>query len=460
MRDRLLAQLGPRDRSSFLLATVIVALLAGCGDLTGRPPNVVLYVIDTLRADGLGAYGGAKATTPHIDEFARQGVVFEQVWASSSWTRASMASILTGRHPWNHATAGRADRLPEDLTTLAAIFSERGYATALVSANPNVGSVFGFDRTFDATFELFTRSQPGVVRGAELVATSEQVGGDAIGWIEAAPRPFLLVVLSIDPHSPYTPPRRFDPALERPGTRVTGLPASINRKDLSQRDKARIRELYRAEITYNDHSFGAVLKALDEQGLRNDTLVILTSDHGEEFWEHGRRGHGRALTEELLRVPLAIRHPMNPRVPAGGRIVHPGQSVDILPTILDLVRVPVPDGVDGRSLLGTPRTPDEPLLAGLELDGIEMLTARDSRWKLVWDVRQSQLQLYDLQTDPGERTAVDVTRDPLARAAQQRLRDALETDIREGRQRRPERSQAGPLPQNVEESLRALGYIE
>lgn len=443
-----------------LLLCAGAGALSGCGDFGAARPNVIVYVVDTLRADALGVYGGPEARTPNIDAFAAEGVVFENAWANASWTRASMASLLTGRLPWSHGAEDRSDRLPEGVATLAQILSERGWTTGLVSANPNVGSVFGFDRSFDTVYELFARSQPGTVREIELVATSAQVNADAIGWMEAVPQPFFLLVLSIDPHSPYTPPRRFDAGRERPGSRVVGTHRFINRKDLSERDKARIRELYRGEVSANDHAFGELLAALDRMGIADDTIVVLTSDHGEELWEYDRRGHGKSLAEPALRIPLVIRHPGSPRVPAGGHITRPAQTVDVLPTLLDLIGIPAPDGVDGRSLLAASSAADAPVLAGLRLDGHDLLSASSGGWKVVWDVKGSEVTLHDLRSAGAEARAVDEAADPAAAAARDRLFSALQESVRDGHARRPEGSQAGELPESVEASLRALGYLD
>ncbi len=438
-----------------VLMLACVAFLFACSD--DRPPNILVYVVDTLRADALGAYGRENAATPHFDALAREGVVFENAYATASWTRASMASLLTGLLPWRHGAQDRTDRVPADLEGLATWARAAGYSTALVSSNPNVGGVFGFERGFDEVIELYARTQPGKVRGKELVTPSDVVTQAAVDWLAKTDEPFLIVVLAIDPHAPYSPPRRFDPAELRRSSRVSGQFTSLKRDDLSETDKARIRELYQAEVSFNDDSFGALVAALRKQGRYDETITVLTSDHGEEFWEYGRRGHGKALTETLLRVPLVLRYPGSRNIPPGGRTDHPVSLIDVVPTILELAGLDIPDDLDGRAFFGDRRDANAPLAAGLRLDGQTLLAARTPTHKLVWDVSADQITLHDLTRASPE--AEGITIEPGSREATTRraLLTYLEAALAAAR---PNKEQADTLPEDVEASLRALGYIE
>ncbi len=305
------------ERPGVALTCLALALLAGVVLACDAPtqysksesesepkPNILLYVVDTLRADGLGVYGNTSANTPRFDALAAQGVMFENVFANASWTRSSMASMLTGLLPWHHRTEGRAHRLPGDLATLPGLLKPHGYRCALVSANPNVGNVFGFERDFESTRELYRRRSEGRVGGKKLVTPSDVVTREALVALEELSPPFCLVVLAIDLHSPYTPPERF---------------------------------------------LQDVL----------DTIVAVTSDHGEELWEYDRRGHGKSLSEEVLRVPLLLHYPRDERATGGRRIAAPSQLIDVLPTLLDLANIDIPEQIDGRSLL-SPDQPDSP----------------------------------------------------------------------------------------------------
>jgi arylsulfatase A-like enzyme len=441
------------NRVACLLACLPVFLACS----SDPPPNILIYVVDTLRADALGTYGRSDANTPSFDTLAREGIVFEHAYANASWTRASMASLLTGLQPWHHGTEDRDDRIPEDVPGLATWLRGQGYRTALVSSNPNVGTVFGFERGFDEVIELYARTQPGTVRGKELVTPSDVVTRAAVEWLQAGDEPFFMVVLAIDPHAPYVPPRRFDPAIHRRAAGVGGHFDSLRRSDLTEAEKARIRELYQAEVSFNDHSFGALVSELKKQRRYDETIAVVTSDHGEEFWEYGRRGHGRALTDALLHVPLILRYPGSRMVLPGGRTTHPISLIDLAPTLLELANLDLPDDVDGRAFFSNRRDADAPLAAGLRLDGRILLAARTPSRKLVWDVDADRLALHDLALASPEAVGILVSEGSTEAETQRGLRAFLEENLADAR-RSDARTDA--LPKDVEASLKALGYLE
>lgn len=200
----------PRPRrAARCIAALAAASLLGCGT-EPAPANVLLYTVDTLRADSLACYGNERVATPHIDRLAAEGWLHPNAWANSSWTRSSMASLFTGRYPRRHGVMGRADALPGSLATLGDQLQARGYATAFITANPNVGSVFGFQQGFGEIMELYRRRTKGTVGPTELIARSDEITDRAIEWLGHSQRPFYLAVLSVDPHAPYAPPVRFD----------------------------------------------------------------------------------------------------------------------------------------------------------------------------------------------------------------------------------------------------------
>jgi choline-sulfatase len=372
-----------------------------------QPPNVLVYLIDTLRPDHLGIYGHARPTSPRIDAFARDATLFRNAVAQSSWTKTAVASLFSGLLPQAHRIHSRSDALPEALPILPEILREQGYATLGVITNGNVSRAFGFARGFDVYEEL----REGATR--EIHQLSDRANEVAFELLERRPkdRPFFLYLHTTDPHWPYTPrePHRSrlagdvsDPSagfavpLKRLGRPTAGL-----RRDLAR--------LYDAEISFNDESFGALIEKLRELDLYRDSLLILLSDHGEGFFEHGSVGHGETLFGEEIRIPLVIRFPGG--VASGQRVDTTARQVDLLPTILDAVGAPIPPGLPGRSLLPAARAPGaahEPdaTFASLDRAGRVVEAAIEGERKLIrFRVKgrgMPALGLFDLGSDPGE----------------------------------------------------------
>jgi len=363
-------------------------------------PNVLLYVVDTLRADGLSRYGNGDVETPAVDQLAREGALFVDAQAPSSWTRASIATILTGLYPDVHGVEGRNDALSERLLLLSELFAAHGYATGAIIANPNVGSFYGFDQGYGEFVELYERRSRGMIDARESIVPSDQVSERAKHWIDSAPTPFFLFILTIDPHWPYEPPAAFDRHRADYAGRVDRDPLAITRKDLSQADRMRLRSLYEAEIAFNDDSLGRLLEHLRVRGRYDDTIVVFTSDHGEEFWEHGNTMHGLSLFEESIRVPLIIRYPK--ALPVAARVEAPVELVDIAPTLLELAGIPAPYPMDGHSLTRPPARGERSLYASLDLDQIETHAITRPPWKLITRAKGQDALLFNLEIDAGE----------------------------------------------------------
>jgi arylsulfatase A-like enzyme len=421
----------------FAAALMLASIACGCGP-PPDPPNVIVYVIDTLRADVLSVYGDSPAFTPNIERFAQEGLRVESSIAPSSWTRASLATLLTGLAPETHGVLGRKHTIHPSLPLLQEQFRDAGYATAGVIGNPNLGRVYGFARGFDAFFELFE---------AKTLPSATQVTAQTLAWLETAPRPFFLFVLAVDPHAPYEPPAPHD--LYRPP------PGNTNKY-------VKWRHAYYGEVNYADKEFGVLMDALRATGELDRTLVVLTSDHGEEFGEHGRLGHGKNLYQTVLHIPLLLRYP--PMVPAGDRLAGPVEHVDLHQTIRELASLPSSEELPGRNFLARSFEPAaSPIVTHIQLDDFYATAITDPPWKLVLNPPAGPVELYDLEADPLER--VNRAREHPERVATMRktleeTRARRKAERRELRKQPAREVQDSELSEATRRSLEALGYIE
>ena len=303
-------------------------------------PRIVLISIDTLRADFLGAYGSRWPTSPHLDEFAEQAALFSDTTAPWPSTTASHMSLLTGVYPNAHRVLAPGAQLPAGIATVTEILARQGYQAMAITEDGMIVGQAGFARGFDTYTEIrdLTRLHTrGYIR---------DVVDHGIAWIEQhRDDEFFVFLHTYQVHGPYDPPAEYDRFVPAGG----GL-------------LARNRAAYAGEILYSDHEIQRLLDALVRLGLDQGTTVIVTSDHGEAFGEHGVIGHNVNLIEECVRVPLLIRAPG--RLTAGARVDTPVSLVDVAPTMLALAGIAAPDSMQGRSLMSlATRTPsaDEPV---------------------------------------------------------------------------------------------------
>lgn len=433
--------------------------------LAGARPNLVVYLIDTLRADHLGAYGYPLATSPAIDAFAREAVRWREMRAQAPWTKPAVATLLTGLYPPTHGAERRSRGLAPEVTTLAERLAAGGYQTAFFTTNPTVTAAFGFDRGFE-TYRYLSAPR-GEGRKRKHV-DSAAIHREVVAWLDRrdAARPFFLVVHTLDPHDPYTPPerfkRRFAPEVD------TSVACCIRAHELAaltpeaSRERARqMAALYDAEIAQNDESFGALVAELARRDLLDRSAVVLTSDHGEEFYDHGGWRHAMSLYEEVLRVPLVIRLPGGAR--AGTTLDAPADQVDLAPTLLALAGLPAPGDLPGESWLralegGAP--PDAESLSWLEHPAFSLAGIVRDGWKGIrnsggWrpPLERGPFELYDLRRDPRE--ANDLAgAEPLRRHG---LVGRL--GAREARLGRTADAPEVAIDPELERSLRALGYF-
>ncbi len=379
------------------------------------PPaqGIVVYLIDTLRADRLAAYGERRGLTPSIDAFARQAVVFANARAQSSWTRPTVATIFTGLAPTRHGANDVESRLPEEVETLAERFRAAGFRTGYVTANGNTTATFGFAQGF----EFFRR-----VGGSTEIATGEWRDVHAAGreFLElvAPGERFLLVLHTVEPHAPYRPSpaqrARWAPDADpRLGDRpvLVGLPGRQLGPD--SEIARQVSALYDAEVADADAGFADLLVELDRRGRRAGTSIVLLSDHGEELFDHGRVEHGQTLYEEQLRVPMIWQLPGA----APGRIETPIDQVDILPTLLAVAGLAEDRSLGGRSFAAALRGGTPPA-ARASAAWLGRLTFRqeavvDAGFKLIRDLNPRSLasaateQLFALSDDPHESAPIE-----------------------------------------------------
>lgn len=412
-----------------------------------RRPNVILVLIDTLRADHLGCYGYGKETSPNIDAFAENASLFEKAFAQSSWTKPSVASLLTGLLPRSHTANRREDALPGEALTLAERLGALGYRTAGFVTNTNVAAEFGFAQGFE-TYELLLDADErlGYARAEVLVTRG-------LAWLgEERKEPFFLYLHATDPHDPYT----FAPGgKESVGSTdyMEALEAGEIPSDSRTRD--RLLELYDGKIRYLDRELGRFFDDLRTQDLYRDSLIVLVSDHGEEFEEHGWWRHGKTLYQEQLHVPFLVKWPGSR---PSGRIGEVVQHVDLVPTVLDFLGAPLARGLPGRSLfrLVESGAAFDPVVSSyLRSDGreVESVVYREQKLvrTLVYDREAPPFALFDLANDGGEtKNLLEMQRSAF---------DFLDSLLR----RPVEGPELAAVPAAIDEATRrrleALGYI-
>lgn len=463
-----------------------VAGLLGCGGPGPvERPNILLIVIDTVRADHLGSYGYHRPTSPGIDALARRGALLEQATSAAPYTRASVASILTGVFPSVHQALSNTDSISELTPTLAEMLRDGGYETIGFYRNGNASGRFGFRRGFGSytvpdreVYEKRRKSGNEVRFISELDDSLLTRAAEA--YLQGRPaepdRPFFLYLHLQGAHDPYTPPAELsfvdeplEPAVaelyEAPIWHLQeGRTAFQKLRDMAPDEHLREQAiaLYDGEIAFADQQVAAILDALAAAAFEGSTLVLVTSDHGEELWDHDGLGHGHSCYQEQLHVPLVIAGPGIGRQ----RIREPVSLVDLVPTILESAGLEVPGVLPGRSLLpvlqGRKRLSSLPVFAEgfLRMKGLEPVLYRslqEGRMKLILDLQHSRKMLFDLVEDPSERENA-IAREP---EAAKRLLDRL-ISTHHANLASPLLGSRAPVevPAELESRLRALGYVE
>lgn len=461
-----------------------------------RPRLILLLSIDSLRPDHLGFYGYERFTSPVLDAIAREGTVFEDASATAPWTLPSHASMLTGLYPLNHRVTSSKTRLPDSVPTIAGMVRSAGYDTAaVVNVEWLKQENFAVTRDFEKYLWVSTT--------LDRKAPNTWVTDQAIEWIEGlGERNLFLFVHYYDLHSDYT----AEPAYEKlfvddydgkadgtgwqlkqavleedyiefchesfdPDQCMFGslyvIDENVHKIRFDDRDVAHLKNLYDAQIRQLDTELSRLFTTLRKRGLLDQTLLVVTSDHGEEFMEHGRVEHFIPTYQQTLHVPLVLR---GPGVPAGVRVETPVSTVDIVPTLLELAGLTPPASLDGRSLSalwsgGDPAPFEERYLYGEAAGGITynffangffpvFRSVRQGRHKLVYESKNETHALYDLEADPAE--SIDISeREPEIAA---RLIGVMTERFRDFRPE-PEEANTVEIDPKDAEMLRALGYV-
>jgi arylsulfatase A-like enzyme len=503
-----------------LFAVLVAAGLSAGAEAASRaaPPNVVYFLVDTLRADRVGAYGCPRDTSPSVDALASRGTLFELAIAQANLTVVSVSSIFTSLYPLSHGVLDASHGLGEGPPTLAEIFGANGYATGAFTAGGHMGPSFKLDRGFQ-TYRSMT--YPGSFR-----VTVPQ----AVDWLaQLGPAPFFTVIHTYDVHAPYRVPLGFQ-ELHDPGYRglVDTLPFSIFRflyhvtgdsydacghgwlpatvcdgcgvesltrgllppfepraatpqpgaetgaelplgpgglpyrlppleRRLSPEDARHLVAHYDGALTYSDLWIGLFLEELERRGLRDNTLFVLSGDHGESLGEHGRYDHGYHPFDVNLHVPLILS---GPGVPAGKRVTGPVELIDVAPTLLELCGLTACRTHQGRSLIpemrppqGGPPPPERDAFSVTQ----NVASLRTSRWHYLSKrpgrtEPEGRKELYDLLHDPGETESVLSRYPEEASVLERRLLERIEAALPKSRPRQ------GPLRPEDAGFLRSFGY--
>ena len=451
----------PLRRAATAALLVCLAALCACAAPEPTRPNLLLIVVDTLRADHLAAYGYTAGETPQLTQLAQEGTRFETAYAPSATTGPTHAGLFTGQHPRSVGVRRNAVPLADAHETLAERLAAAGWDTAAVVSSFPLHRKFGFDQGFASYDDAFDpvrasvrhTSYEGIPVPEGFDRRADATSDRALAWLadrQEQRRPFFLYVHYFDPHEPYSAPARYQRRF------AVGKGATLRQQAAA---------LYDAEVAFTDAEIGRLLAGLAALGFADDTLVVLTGDHGEGLFEHGHLFHDVHLYEEAVRVPLLLR---GPGLARGSVVEAPVSLLDLLPTLLELLGLPPPpaDGAGSslvpllngrggaspqRSLVLERREFTSARVGTVRVAG-EQLALRRGRWKYIEAPLEGRRELYDLLEDPGERRDLH-EREP-ALVAQ------LSAELARWRAATPAAAAAGAVSPEDRVRLEALGYVD
>ncbi|HPG24722.1 MAG TPA: sulfatase-like hydrolase/transferase [Myxococcota bacterium] len=392
-------------------------------DLASKP-NVILVMVDTLRADHLSCYGSDLAT-PNLCRLAEDGGTVYKAFSHASWTKPATASLLTSTLPSTHVAMSKPSSLSQDLVLISEAMQDAGYTTGGIVSNVNLAESFGFDQGYDdyyylgpdyiagaaesssklIIYQLVRQVALGVLGGDktwfnDFYQDSEVVNEVAFDWLDdRKDERFFLFLHYMDPHDPY---------FEHPYNGV-GV-ARVSMPDPEPEMAERLHALYRGEIEYLDGNFGKLLAKLEALGLYDDTIIVLTADHGEEFDDHGGFWHGLTLYDEQIHVPLVIKWAKDGEAPARGADSGIARSIDVGPTLLGATGIEVPEtmqGIDLRAPFSTRLEKDRQVFSEEDHEGNVLWALRTENEKLIVANAGNprglpEREYFDVSGDPGE----------------------------------------------------------
>ena len=445
---------------SVLTISVVSCRPASEPDPVPSMPNVIIVLVDTVRADHMSLYGYERKTTPFIDEFASEAMVFERARSQAACTFPSVNTLFTSRYAFDFYRQESGEMgIPDEYPTLAEILRAQGYRTIAVSASPivrNTPSKENPSAGFGRGFEVFDETC--------LWNTAQCVNNRALKLLDGLEEPFFIYLHYMDPHAHYSPPKSYSRQFAGPYEGHDFIAAGHNKEiaemlfadgpevKITDRDIQHLVDLYDDEIGYFDGQLQKLFNLWQGQGLIDRSVVVVTSDHGEEFLEHNQVGHCRGLWDTLTRVPLVMRLP---DVEGGRRIEAPVQLIDIVPTLLDNIGIDFPAfEAEGVSLVGLFEG-DIPIRQYAYSDQSRYRSTDDGAWQLILDGEASTATLFSLTSDPLAQRDLFSGSHPEV----ERLSNALNLWLKEtGQWLNFDAALAASKAK--EEELRALGYLQ
>ncbi|HWP93498.1 MAG TPA: sulfatase-like hydrolase/transferase [Thermodesulfobacteriota bacterium] len=408
-------------------------------------PNIILISIDTLRADHLGSYGYGRDTTPNIDRFAKDAVLFTNTIAQSSWTLPSHMSMLTGLYPSGHGVMRPSSKLSDGHLTIAEILQNAGYETVAFTDGAYLSHRFGYQG-----FDHFDDIGYGI----------EAIYAKAVNWLKKGhSRPFFLFLHTYQVHAPYDPPPAYDIYSDKNYGGIVEVSGNSNdyykeiKPLMTLEDYHYVIDKYDGEIYYTDYYLGKLFNKLKELNLYDDSIIILTSDHGENFLDHpAYHIDHKELYDEIVKVPLIIKAPM---FPTNQIITTQVESIDIMPTVLEKLGISLPNWIDGKSVVELVQKGTYGKTHAFSERNYRYKMIRSNDWKLIHR-SDTELELFDLKNDPGEQENLIAEKSSIAKPLYENLGFWMDIQKEKSKLFTADKIE---LDGELTQKLKALGYV-